>query len=155
MRPSRRALLLGGGTVVLAGAALGVPAVINSGRPEAGVAAVVRRVFGGDVASARDIAAFAKAYVTRYQLGVGRAGRLLAAGAPQLLPVLSMAPGRTALEKIGSHLEIAEADVTKAFIQSTNYAFRKAGKPVTFEALADYHQPFACLNPIARYDFDD
>jgi len=155
MKPSRRTMLLGGGAVVLAGAAVGTPAILNAGRPEVAVAAVVRRVFGSDVASAKDIEAFAKAYVARRRFGVGRAGRFLAAGAPQLLPVLALASGRTSLEKIGSHLEKAEADVTKDFILSTNYAHRRPGKPVTFEAIADYHQPFACLNPIARFDFDD
>lgn len=154
MSKTRRALLAGG-AVTFVGIALGVPAFLNMGRPQAGVAAIVRRVFGGDVASDADIKAFAKAFVDRFHgLAPGRAGRLLAGATPELLPVLAVAPFATGLEKLGSHLEIAEAEVTLSFIRATNYVFRKPGKPVTFEALPIF-EPYACLNPVARFDFDD
>lgn len=155
MAISRRLLLLGGAATV--GVGLAVPAALNLRRPQATIEAIVRRVFGDDVASGEDIRRFANACVKRLSgLGLGRGPveDLVAATYPILAPVLEFSPMPSLAEPLGSPYENAESAIATLFIKYSDYAIRSPGQAAKFTGFPEI-QPYMCLNLQARYDTDD
>src|SRR5687767_6165490 len=118
MAVSRRLLLLGG--VATVGVGLAVPAALNLRRPQATIEAIVRRVFGDDVASGEDIRRFADACAKRLSgigLGRGPVEDLVAATYPILAPVLGFSAMPSFAEPLGSPYENAESAIATLFIK--------------------------------------
>lgn len=155
MKLSRRTMLFGGAAAIGAGGA-GV-AALNARNPDQAIAAMVRRIFGADIAQDDVLRRFAAASAQRLSgigLGRGVVETLVTASYPMLAPILEHWPMPSAMEPIGTPYENAASTIATLFIRYTDYQIRAPGAAVTFDGFPDM-QPFMCLNMIARYDDDD